>query len=152
MLDYRSPSFLLVPAVAFSVLCIASWLLSGMTYFTLACSLLAAPPVIEWEMCRRSASLVAMFYGRNVEEIERQAYRPLSSLLRCCFLLVFFALAAIVGRGGLSLIPDSKWVVPVILGPVAVYVIWVVGACWRNVASMARHEGWERRRPAKFGR
>lgn len=152
MPEYRSPSFLFAVAGVFFAAGVAAWLLGGENIVTWVCLLLAFPPAFEHEVSRRAAWIAAMAYDRREKEVEQHAYEPIGSLLRCCYLFVFFSLAYGLGRGGLNLLPDNGWAVAFILVPIAIHLIWAGVACWRNVASVAKREGWQRRRPAKFGR
>lgn len=100
--------------------------------------LLAIPPAYEGEISRRAISIAGMIYDRSEDQIERAVYRPGETLVRCCFLFVFFTLAYALGRGGLDRLPDNYWILAFIVIPIAAHLAWVAAATRKNVVASAR--------------
>ncbi len=87
-----------------------------------------------------------MIYSRDDDEITDLTYDPAGAVLRCAFMAVVLSLAYLLGRGGYNIIPDNGWAVPLIVGPVIIYVVWGGWSYWRRIAWAAKSESWSRRR------
>lgn len=146
MLWLQSPKSLFVFGGCALVLGVAILLFAGESPLTWALLIVSFPPLFEATASANAARIGSMIYEKNSREIELLAFNPIGALFRCCYLLCVSGVLFLLGKGGYNILPDSAAVVPMIIVPIAIYLVWSCVAYWKSIAVIAKQQNWLRRR------